>query len=210
MAAEIQRLELLLGALDQDSGLSGMRRDQLNADLARLGTEEAWRALLPRYNFTVDPTITDREEKAYILEAISKGGDAAVGPVKEYLLKANAVNWPIKMLRALVSEEEFVGEMAAILKIAPTHLSDIETGKRTPSDEVIGRICKQYEISEVALRAGWSRPFSAVATIASQDATTIEKVPEFLTAAKSLSPAQWDSLIEAAHRLTGKPKGGAG
>ena len=89
--------------------------------LARLGTEEAWRALLPRYNFTVDPTITDREEKAYILEAISKGGDAAVGPVKEYLLKANAVNWPIKMLRALVSEEEFVGEMAAILKNEDTN-----------------------------------------------------------------------------------------
>jgi len=99
-------------------------------------------------------------------------------------------------------------EMAAILKIAPTHLSDIETGKRTPSDAVIGRICKHYEISEVALRAGWSRPFSAVATIASQDATTIEKVPALLSAAKTLSPAQWDSLIEAAHRLTGKPKEG--
>lgn len=89
--------------------------------LCRLGTEEAWRALLPRYNFTVDPTITDREEKAYILESISKAGDAAVGPVKEYLLKANAVNWPIKMLRALVSEEQFVGEMAAILKNEDTN-----------------------------------------------------------------------------------------
>ena len=32
-------------------------------------------------------------------------GDAAVVPVKEYLLKASAVNWPIKMLRALVPEE---------------------------------------------------------------------------------------------------------
>lgn len=89
--------------------------------LCRLGTEEAWRALLPRYNFTVDPTITDREEKAYILEAISKGGEAAVAPVKEYLLKASAVNWPIKMLRALVSEEEFVAEMASILKNEDTN-----------------------------------------------------------------------------------------
>jgi hypothetical protein len=39
--------------------------------LARLGTEEAWRALLPRYNFTVDPTITDREEKAYRTNKVS-------------------------------------------------------------------------------------------------------------------------------------------
>lgn len=83
--------------------------------LCRLGTEEAWRALLPRYNFSVDPTITDREEKEYILEAISSAGEAAVGPVKEYLLKTNSVNWPLKMLRALVSEEEFVGEMVDIL-----------------------------------------------------------------------------------------------
>lgn len=84
--------------------------------LCRLGTEEAWRALLPRYNFTVDPTITDREEKQYIFDAISKAGEAAVAPVKEYLPKASAVNWPIKMLRALVKEEEFVAEMVALLK----------------------------------------------------------------------------------------------
>ena len=36
--------------------------------LCKLGTEEAWRALLPRYNFTVDPSITDREEKHYIFD----------------------------------------------------------------------------------------------------------------------------------------------
>lgn len=84
--------------------------------LCKLNTEEAWRALLPRYNFTVDPTITDREEKQYIYESIAKAGDAAVVPVKEYLLKANAVNWPIKMLRALVPEGDFVAEMTALLK----------------------------------------------------------------------------------------------
>lgn len=84
--------------------------------LCRLGTEEAWRALLPRFNFTVDPTITDREEKDYILAAVAKAGEAAVGPVKEYLRKASSVNWPIKMLRGLVKEEEFVGEMVSLLE----------------------------------------------------------------------------------------------
>ncbi len=84
--------------------------------LAKLGTEDAWRALLPRYNFTVDPSITDREEKQYIFDSITRAGESAVGPVKDFLRKSQAVNWPIKMLRELVGAEEFVGEMVDVLK----------------------------------------------------------------------------------------------
>lgn len=83
--------------------------------LCRMGTEEAWRALLPRFDFTVDPSITDREEKQYILEHITDSGDSAVEPVKEYLRKTQAINWPIKMLRAISSKEDFVAELLEIL-----------------------------------------------------------------------------------------------
>ncbi len=84
--------------------------------LAKLGTEEAWRALLPRFNFTVDPSITDREEKQYIFDAVTRGGESAVEPVKEFLRKSTAVNWPIKMLRELVDADVFVGELVDMLK----------------------------------------------------------------------------------------------
>jgi hypothetical protein len=84
--------------------------------LCKHGTEEAWRALLPRYNFTVDPSITDREEKQYIFDHIVEAGETAVGPVKEYLRKTSAVNWPIKMLRELLSTEDFVSELLDVLK----------------------------------------------------------------------------------------------
>ncbi len=83
--------------------------------LCNVGSDEAWRALLPRFNFTVDPSITDREEKQFIFERISEAGDAAVEPVKEFLRKAQAVNWPIKMLRALLTPEAFVAELVDVL-----------------------------------------------------------------------------------------------
>lgn len=83
--------------------------------LCKVGTEEAWRALLPRFNFTVDPSITDREEKQFILEHISEARETAVEPVKEFLRKAQAVNWPIKMLRSLVPQEQFVAELIDVL-----------------------------------------------------------------------------------------------
>ena len=84
--------------------------------LCKLGTEEAWRAILPRYNFTVDPSITDREEKQYIFDNINEATETALDPVKEFLRKANAVNWPIKMLKAMLSNEDFVTELLDVLK----------------------------------------------------------------------------------------------
>lgn len=84
--------------------------------LARLGTEEAWRALLPRFNFTVDPSITDREEKQYIFDSVTKGDESAIEPLKEFLRTTSAVNWPIKMLREMLSPEDFVSELLDILK----------------------------------------------------------------------------------------------
>ncbi len=88
--------------------------------LCKLGTEEAWRALLPRYNFTVDPSITDREEKQYIFDAITRAGESAVEPVKEFIRKTTAVNWGIKMLGKLVEQEAFVAELLSILEAEDT------------------------------------------------------------------------------------------
>lgn len=97
-------------------------------------------------------------------------------------------------------------EMARLLDIAPAHLTDLEKGRRTPSEDLLMRISKHYGIDEATLRAGWSRPEEIVREIASQDATTAAKVPEFLRSARRLSPNQWDQLIGEAKRLGGKPK----
>ena len=95
-------------------------------------------------------------------------------------------------------------EMAAILTIAPAHLTDIEKGRRTPSGDLLMRICKAYGVPEAELRSGWSRAEAIVTEVANQDPLTAEKVPEFLRTARKLSPQQWDTLIDQAKRMTSR------
>ena len=98
-------------------------------------------------------------------------------------------------------------EMAGELSIAPAHLTDIEKGRRTPSQDLLLRICKAYGIAEAELRAGWSRADAIVAEVANQDAVTAEKVPEFLRTARKLTSEQWDNLIDQVRVLSSGKKG---
>ena len=92
-------------------------------------------------------------------------------------------------------------QMAAILGVAPAHVVDVEKGNRRPSEDLMIRIAAAYEIPEAELRAGWSRAHAIVDEVASQDVTTVEKVPEFLRTARDLTPEQWDALIAHARDM---------
>lgn len=98
-------------------------------------------------------------------------------------------------------------EMAKELSIAPAHLTDLELGRRTPSEDLLKRISVAYGIAEAELRAGWSRPEMIVSEVASQDPLTAEKVPEFLRNARRLSRDQWDALIGEARNMSSSSKG---
>lgn len=89
-------------------------------------------------------------------------------------------------------------EMAGILGIAPPHLTDIEKGRRNPSEELMVKIAEAYKFPLADLRSAYSRPEAIVREVASQDATTAVKVPEFLRTARNLSSDQWDNLIKQA------------
>ncbi|MFT3784741.1 MAG: helix-turn-helix transcriptional regulator [Tepidisphaeraceae bacterium] len=95
-------------------------------------------------------------------------------------------------------------EMAGLLSIAPAHLTDIEKGRRTPSEELMLRIAERYKMPIAELRAAWSRPDQIVGEVANQDATTATKVPEFLRTARNLTPEQWDKMIAQAKKLAGE------
>ena len=97
-------------------------------------------------------------------------------------------------------------EMARILSIAPAHLTDLEKGRRTPSEGLLKKIAVAYGMPEADLRSGWQRADAVVAEVANQDATTAEKVPEFLRSARKLTPEQWDRVIGQAKRMTGEKK----
>ncbi len=104
-------------------------------------------------------------------------------------------------LRRVETLKKGLRETARLLTIAPAHLTDIEKGRRTPSEDLLVRIGGVYGIEEAELRAGWSRPDAIVQEVASQDAVTAAKVPEFLRTARKLTPAQWDELIQRAQQM---------
>jgi diketogulonate reductase-like aldo/keto reductase len=113
------------------------------------------------------------------------------------------------VLRARRIDELHKGlrEMAKILDIAPAHLTDLEKGRRTPSEGLLLRIAKAYGVSEAELRSGWSRAEGIVSEVATQDSLTAEKVPEFLRTARKLSQSQWDKLIAEAKKMGSAKKG---
>lgn len=98
-------------------------------------------------------------------------------------------------------------EVARLLDITPPHLTDIEKGRRNPSEDLLLRICRVYQIAEADLRAGWSKPEAIVEQVANQNPMTAAKVPELLRKAKNLTPEQWDRLIQHADRMAENPGG---
>ena len=101
-------------------------------------------------------------------------------------------------------------EMARALDTAPAHLTDIEKGRRTPSEALLVRIAKLYDVDISELRTAWSKADEIVGEVATQDSTTARKVPELLRKARDLSPEQWDHLIEEAQRMASRQRKGTG
>lgn len=102
-----------------------------------------------------------------------------------------------------------VRDVAKLLDTSPIHVSDIETGKRTPSEDLLVRIAGVYRIPEPELRAGFTRPDAVVQEVASENPVSAEKVPEFLRTARGLSAEQWDKLIKQAKKLSSEKEGDA-
>lgn len=101
-----------------------------------------------------------------------------------------------------------IRDIAHLLDTAPIHISDIETGKRSPSEELLIRMAQVYGLAEAELRSGFARPDSVVSEVASESTVAAEKVPEFLRSARGLSSEQWDQLIRQAKKI--REKGGSG
>lgn len=84
--------------------------------LSDMRTREAVEALLRRFTFRIDPSITDHEEKEAAFQGIVAAGDEAVEPVRQFLRSGDSISWPLKMLEQLLPPEEVVGELLALLE----------------------------------------------------------------------------------------------
>jgi HEAT repeat protein len=90
-------------------------RQEAIQELAKLGTADAAEALLKRFTFQTEPSITDQEEKQLAFEGILKAGKDAVEPIRAFAAKASGLNHPIRLLKELLTEEELVDELLAWL-----------------------------------------------------------------------------------------------
>ncbi len=99
-------------------------RQEALSQLAEMGTPDAAAALLRRFTFIIDPSITDQEEKDLAFSGVIKAGRDAIEPVRTFVAKAESLAWPMRIIKELVSEEEFVGELLLWLS-----RWDIEYGK---------------------------------------------------------------------------------
>ncbi|HEX3774520.1 MAG TPA: HEAT repeat domain-containing protein [Polyangiaceae bacterium] len=109
---EVARLERVLSnKLSQN-----FDRQEAIQELGRMGTAQAAAALLKRFDWVLDPSITDQEEKEQCMHGIVAAGEDALEPIREYCRKAESLTWPLKVLRAIVQDDgQAADELLSIL-----------------------------------------------------------------------------------------------
>jgi len=86
------------------------RQEAIQA-LTEMATPDAVEALLRRFTFHMDPTITDQEEKESAFRGILRAGKDAIEPVRAFAGKAESLAWPMKIMKELLNDEEYVDEL---------------------------------------------------------------------------------------------------
>ncbi len=164
------------------------RQDALER-LAQMGTPEAADVLLKRFSWTLDPTITDHEEKELAVSGIAAVGTPALEPLRRYCARAESLTWPLKALRRIVEGDEFVQELLALLDQFDTEymrnpepkLQLVQLLGEYPSEDV--RIAVEPFLGD----ASEAVRFAAVTTVfAVNDAKSVESLVSTLADEESL------------------------
>ena len=89
------------------------------ASIEYLGNEkssEAVAALLQRFTYSIEPSITDQEEKQRIFDLVCSMGEPAYEPVHAFLHRAESLAWGLKILSELLEPEDFASEVLEVLE----------------------------------------------------------------------------------------------
>ena len=80
------------------------------------GSEEAIYALLKRFSFVYDKTIEDEQEKDWTYNAVCSLGEKALEPVRRYIMHADSISWPLRILEKIATEEEIWATVQKLLE----------------------------------------------------------------------------------------------
>ena len=95
-------------------------RQEAIEELSRMGSADAAAALLRRFDWLMEPSITDQEEKEAAMRGIVNAGESALEPIREYCRKAESLTWPLRTMREIVPSESFVEELLGVLDLFDT------------------------------------------------------------------------------------------
>ena len=84
--------------------------------LAKQSGFEAIYGLLQRFNYTIDKSIVDNDEKEKVVEYVLAYGVEAVPPLQKYIVKSETIGLPLRILRKLISEEDYIRFLVDTLK----------------------------------------------------------------------------------------------
>ena len=82
------------------------------------GSEEAIYGLLRRFGMMYDKTIEDEQEKDWVFEVLAEKGPTILPSLKKYLVAAESISWPLRLLDKVADRET---ELAAIRDILERH-----------------------------------------------------------------------------------------
>ncbi|MBX3229315.1 MAG: HEAT repeat domain-containing protein [Labilithrix sp.] len=158
-------------------------RQEAIQELSKQGTAEAVEALLKRFTFQIDPSITDQEEKEAAFEGILKAGREAIEPVRAFAMKAESINSPLRVMKSILEEEELVDELLVWLSRWDTEYAKFIDPKLQLLEELGERKHPKIREAVEPFLEDASDParFNAVvAVLAQQDERSLEPILKLL------------------------------
>lgn len=109
----LTQLAELAGPIASDKRAELEKTPEGRAELEHRETmrAEAAGALLRRFTITMDPSITDQEEKQIAEAGVLDAGACAIEPLRTFAATAESLSWPMRLIKSLLEPEAYVLEL---------------------------------------------------------------------------------------------------
>jgi hypothetical protein len=87
--------------------------------LAVEGSDEALYGLLRRFGMMYDKSIEDEQEKEWVCDTLISKGESALPAVKRYLISAESVSWPLRVLQKVSPSKD--AELDIVAEVLARH-----------------------------------------------------------------------------------------
>jgi len=98
-------------------------------ELAQLGTPEAIAAVLQRFTYRTENSITDESEKIFVFECLVELGLPGAKPIEEYIMTRVEVYWPLRAFRQIAGDEDALALLLRALETVESGYSEQERRK---------------------------------------------------------------------------------